>query len=418
MYSDAVEFGKSCPECAFATGVGRRHNPPLHPIPVQRPFQILGVDIMDLPRTEQGNKHVIVFQDFFTKWPFVFAIPDQKTERIAKLLAQEIIPFFGVPEALLSDRGTNLLSHLVLDLCDMFGIKKLNTTSYHPQCDGMVERFNRTLKIMLRKHAARFGNQWDKYLSGILWSYRNTRHSSTREKPSFLLFGLDGRSPTEAAFMPVARLQPTDVADYREKLMLTLSSARELASKCIERAQRRYKNQHDRKATQTQYKIGEWVLVRFPHEQTGRLRKLSRPWHGLYRVVSRRDPDITVTKVYFPEEDPIQVHLNRVCPCPLAFPAGYFWYGGRRKGPGRPPKWVDQLLSDQLSATAPEPAVDSDADDDRSEADDSSGADSSGIEETSDEESEPENTPDRLRVRTETGRFRLREKVSPPQRYM
>ena len=105
--------------------------------------------------------------------------------------------------------------------------------------------------------------------------------------------------------MPVARLQPTDVADYREKLMLTLSSARELASKCIERAQRRYKNQHDRKATQTQYKIGEWVLVRFPHEETGRLRKLSRPWHGLYWVVSRRDPDITVTKVYFPEEDPI-----------------------------------------------------------------------------------------------------------------
>ena len=62
----------------------------------------------------------------------MFAIPDQKTEQIAKLLAQEITPFLGVPEALLSDRGTNLLLHLVLDLCDMLGIKKLNTTSYHP----------------------------------------------------------------------------------------------------------------------------------------------------------------------------------------------------------------------------------------------------------------------------------------------
>ena len=126
-----------------------------------------------------------------------------------------------MPEALLSDRGTNLLSHLVLDLCGMLGIKKLNTTSYHPQCDGIVERFNRTLKTMIRKHAARFGNEWDQYLSGILWSYRNTPHSSTGEKPSFLLFGVDCRSPTEAAFMPTSRLQPTDIVDYREELMLT-----------------------------------------------------------------------------------------------------------------------------------------------------------------------------------------------------
>ena len=75
----------------------------------------------------------------------VYAVPDQKAIRIAKLLTEEIVPLFGVPEALLSDRGTNLLSHLMRDVCNMLGIKKLNTTAYHPQCDGMVEWFNRTL---------------------------------------------------------------------------------------------------------------------------------------------------------------------------------------------------------------------------------------------------------------------------------
>ena len=59
------------------------------------------------------------------------------------------------------------------DVCKLLGIKKLNTTAYHPECDGMVERFNRTLKTMLRKHAARFGNQWDRFLPGVLWAYRN-----------------------------------------------------------------------------------------------------------------------------------------------------------------------------------------------------------------------------------------------------
>ena len=123
------------------------------------------------------------------------------------------MPFFGVPEALLSDRGTNLLSHLVLDVCKLLGIKKLNTTAYHPQCDGMVERFNGTLKTMIRKHVTDFGKQWDQYLHSLLWAYQNTPHESTGEKPSFLLFGMDCRSPTEASLMPLSELRPVDVED-------------------------------------------------------------------------------------------------------------------------------------------------------------------------------------------------------------
>ena len=79
--------------------------PPLHPIPVSRPFQIVGVDIMEFPKTEDGNRYVLVFQDFLMKWPLVFPMPDQKADRIAKLLVREVVPFFGGPEALLSDRG-------------------------------------------------------------------------------------------------------------------------------------------------------------------------------------------------------------------------------------------------------------------------------------------------------------------------
>jgi len=79
------------------------------------------------------------------------------------------------------------------DACKLLGVTKLNTTAYHPQCDGMVERLNRTLKAMLRKHAAKFGCQWDRYLASVLWAYRNNPHEATKEKPSFLLFGVDFR---------------------------------------------------------------------------------------------------------------------------------------------------------------------------------------------------------------------------------
>ena len=357
MFKDATAFAKSCPECVIAMGTGRRFKPPLQPIPVSRPFQILGIDVMDLPLTERGNKHVVVVQDLFNKWPFVFAVPDQKTERIARLLAEEVIPWFGVPESLLSDRGTNLLSHLMTDLCRMLGVQKLNTTAYHPQCDGAVERFNRTLKTILRKHAARFGSQWDQYLHGVLWAYRNMPHSSTGEKQSFLLYGFDCRSPTEAAYLPGNEVNPTDVSDYREELMTSLTSAREIAAKIIQRAQVRYKKQYDHKAKQPNLKLGDWVLVRFPQEETGRWRKLSRPWHGPYRLVEKPDPDAVCSKVYFPQDGPLCVHQSRICVCAREFPAGYYWYGGKRRGPGRPPRWVERLLTSGV----PRPAQDATA---------------------------------------------------------
>ena len=350
MYADTLAYCKKCPECAIVTGGGRLHKPHLTPIPVQRPFQILGVDVMDLPCTESGNRHVVVFQDLFTKWPMVFPVPDQKSERIARLLCEDVVPLFGVPEALLSDRGTNLVSHLMLDVCTLLGTTKLNTTAYHPECDGLVERFNRTLKSMLRKRAAQFGAQWDRHLAGLLWAYRNTPHDSTGEKPSFLLFGWDCKSPLESTLLPAEPVQPTTVEDYREELMLTLASARQSALEHINRAQTRYKTQYDRKTAPVKYRVGDWVLLHFPAEESGKKRKLSRPWHGPYRVTAADNTNITALKVYFPKEDCIRVHQNRVKPCPEGFMAGYYWYGNKRKGPGRPPKWVETALGDEQGA--------------------------------------------------------------------
>ena len=345
MYSYVDRYCKSCPQCATVSGAGRPGRPPLQPIPVKRPFQIFGVDVMGLPKTESGNKHVLVFQDFLTKWPLVFPIPDQKTTRIARILVEEIVPVFGVPEALLSDRGTNLLSFLMKEVCSLLGIEKINTTAYHPQCNGLTERFNRTLKTMLRKHAAKFGLQWDKYLHGVLWAYRNTPHDSTLEKPSFLLYGMDCRYPTEAALMPPSPIEPTDVSDYREELILALSSARQLAAEAIQRAQVKYKRNYDRSSRVSTLKIGDWILIRFPQEESGALRKLSRPWHGPYRINDLDDTGVTAAKVYFPQDGTIRVHQSRVTSCPEAFPAGYFWYGNRRRRPGRPPRWLEALQS-------------------------------------------------------------------------
>ena len=307
MYVDAIHFARNCPECAIVAGGGKVHRPPLHPIPVQHLFQIMGIDIMELSKTVAGNRYVIVLQDFLIKWPMIFAAPDQKAYRIARLLAEKVVPFCGVPEALLSDCGTNLSSNLVKDVCQLLGIKTLHTTSYHPQCDGMVERLNRTPKTIFRKHAAQFGVQWDTYLGGVLWAYRNTIHESTGEKPSFLLFEIDCRTPTEARLLPPYSLEPAAITDYRQQMILSLSSARQNVVSCVQKAQQQYKKFYNRKTSMRPYHIGDWVLIKFPAEETGKQRKLSRPWHGPYRVTSMRSPDIVAVKVYFTRDEPMNV---------------------------------------------------------------------------------------------------------------
>jgi len=145
---------------------------------------------------------------------------------------------------------------------------------------------------MLRKQAVTYGAQWDKFLPGMLWVYRNTPHDTTEEKPSLLLFDIDCRTPTEAALLPPVDSEPTnDFTDYRQELVHTLSSSR---ATNLGNAQQRYKSLRDKNVHDIELKIGDLVLVYFPKEDSGKNHKLSLPWHGPYRVIEKRDLDITL----------------------------------------------------------------------------------------------------------------------------
>ena len=199
---------------------------------------------------------------------------------------------------------------------------------------------------MLRTHATKFGSQWDRYLAGVLYAYRNTPHESTGEKPSFLLFGLDCRTPAEASLLPSIAVVPTDIDDYREELIFSLSQARAIAASQIQVAQKKYKRDYDHHAKTQDVRLGDWILIRFPHEETGAKRKLSQPCHGPYRITSIEQPDVTAIKVYFPQEEAIRVHMSRVRKAPREFPAGFYWYGGQRMNHGKYPSWLDDISPD------------------------------------------------------------------------
>ena len=90
-----------------------------------RPFERVGVDILEMPRTLRGNRYVVVFVEYLTKWVEAYAVEDQTSETIARLLIDNVVCRHGAPTQLLSDRGANLLSGLMQDVCDLLGVKKV-----------------------------------------------------------------------------------------------------------------------------------------------------------------------------------------------------------------------------------------------------------------------------------------------------
>ena len=117
----------------------------------------------------------------------VFATPDQRAETIAKLFVEGVVCRHGALEKLLFDRGSNFLSELTKEVCDLLGVKKINTSGYHPQTDGLVEWFNRTLTSMLSKTTGKYPRDWDRHLPYVQFAYRTSLQDSTKESPFFLL---------------------------------------------------------------------------------------------------------------------------------------------------------------------------------------------------------------------------------------
>ena len=94
--------------------------------------------------------HILVLMDHFTKWCEAFPTPDQKASTVTKILVDRVFSRFSPPVVLHSDQGANVESTLMHEVCDVMGITKTRTTAYHPQCDGQVERQNRTLQDILQ----------------------------------------------------------------------------------------------------------------------------------------------------------------------------------------------------------------------------------------------------------------------------
>ena len=278
MRKDIGTRCRSCLTCATRS-VGRAVRPPLVPIPVSGPFDRIGVDVVQFPTSAKGNQYTIVFIDYLTKWVEVFPSSDQSALTIACLLVENIISRHGVPKELLSDCGAAFLSKLLHEVYKLMGIHKVSTTAYHPQTDGLVERFHCTLTSMLSKTT---GLDWDDRIPYVLFAYRCSVQESTGESPFFMLYGRDPQLLTKEALTKPTELCYLEVDDYRAELVQNLSEAWERARKDVRKAQRKQQKHLNKRVRMPNFVVGDQVFVYKPSAKTGKAYKFAKPFYGPY----------------------------------------------------------------------------------------------------------------------------------------
>ena len=224
------------------------------------------------------------------QWPEVFAIPVHNFPTIAKILVRDVICRHGCPERLLSDRGGEFLRNIALDLYKELGIQKVSTSSYHPQTDGMVERFNGTFVDMISMYINSSQTDWDVFLPYCLFAYRTSVHPSINESPFYMVYGRDPKLPIETHLGLSQNDQSVDTVTYKLNMRENLNEAYALARRTMNIAAQKSKWTHDSKLNkkQTSFEIGDRVWIFNPATSRGKKSKLEPHWFGPLRVAQKR----------------------------------------------------------------------------------------------------------------------------------
>jgi hypothetical protein len=287
MHKDVQSWIRTCDQC-------NRRKSPSHPVRLPlgqldiptSAFQCLGIDVLGpLPVTNKGNKYILCVTDYFTRYPISIPMLNQRTGTIAKLLVEEVFLVYGFPASLLSDRGTNFLSSLLSDILELFSIRKLSTTSYHPQTNGLTERFNSTLVSMLSHFTNKQQNNWDVFLPYLLFAYRTSTQEFLGQSPFYCLFGRSASFPEDTILRAAAeRHLAEEPNDYIHQLRENLWTAHAFIDQRFEKVS----NQRAAIASSSNipmFKSGDLVLHYVPMPIPGRSKKLVYQWQGPYMVL-------------------------------------------------------------------------------------------------------------------------------------
>ncbi|GFV28092.1 hypothetical protein TNCV_4330521 [Trichonephila clavipes] len=282
--ADVEQWCKSCDACSARKGPKIRSRGKLHRYNVGAPFERIAFDILGpLPRTASGNKYLLVVMDYFTKWPEVYPFRIRKPHRSGGCSAALDIEIW-VPLQLHSDQGRNFVSAVLKGVCELLGIDKTKTTPLHPQSDGMVERFNRTILNNLSLMVSKNQQDWDQKvpLSSASVPQRRSRDYRIFTIPD--AFGRDLRLLVTCCLVAL-RIHLHRLRSTCRISRHVFEDVHNLARERINLRTEKMKTRYDTKATGHQFKEGDKVWFYNPTRRRGLSPKLQSHWDGPYTIL-------------------------------------------------------------------------------------------------------------------------------------
>ena len=273
MKRDIRKWCKECHHCQ-SSKVHRHTRAPLvdRPLPTNR-FSSLHVDLVGPLPISQGMTYLFTVIDRFTRWPEAIPLPDAHASTCAQALIHHWISRFGVPENITSDRGAQFTSALWTECNRCLGINVNRTTAYHPQANGMIERFHRQLKAALKARTT--GTNWYSEIPIVLLGIRTSWREDSGCSPAELVYGSTLRLPGE--FLSSTGTETsTPKSEFVQQLQNTMRSMKPPPPKF-----------HGQQSTYVPSNLAStgYVYVRIDSHR----HPLQRPYDGPYRIIDKRD---------------------------------------------------------------------------------------------------------------------------------
>lgn len=308
MKEQVEDFVKKCPECQINKTRTQRNTK----VPMQisftpyEPFQKLNVDLMGpLPLSIHGNRYILSAQCDLTKYNIAIPLPNQESETIARALVKEIFLIYGSPRYILTDLGSNFVGQLIQDLCKLFKIKKLQTTAFHPQANGSVEKSHQLFTNYLKHFINTNQDNWCELLPFASFAINTNVHTGTKHVPFELVFGRQAAIPSASHQPPPFTYNYDDyLMELRQRLHLSHKEARDH----LEKSKAIYKHYYDRTLKPVNFNVGDQVLLQNEQVKKGTSRKLTPSWLGPFLVEAVEGVNVVI-KIGRKTQ---KVHMNRL----------------------------------------------------------------------------------------------------------
>jgi hypothetical protein len=212
-----------------------------------------------LTETQAGNKYILTFQDELSKFLVAIPIHKQDSETVAREFVTHIIMKLGTPAKILTDQGSNFLSEVFKNTCKMLRIKKLQTTPWHTESNGGLERSHRVPKEYLRHYIRREDQtNWDDWVPYAVYVYNTSSHVATGYTPFELVYGFKAALPTQLKGEPSAEY---NYDDFLLELKSRLQTAHKVAREKLVSAKHKSKEYYDRRAEELTFKVGDSLII-------------------------------------------------------------------------------------------------------------------------------------------------------------